>query len=768
MLGLFPNEARDQLAAANRAPDADPIHPGFFAGMGSAALQGVAEGAIKTVAPLMQGSQVDLGQAMSPNPDFTTPRDEPLEETKPEDLAFQQREATQRVVKAFSPDPYTTGWAGNMLHGLLSVGERAVAGSFVAGPIGAAGLAGTTEGFNTSQDLQQQGVDSTTANTAGAVTGAFTGAGVVAPGLGGIGSQLLTKVATGAIANVAFGAANRGSMSAVLDNAGYSAMAKQYKVLDSQAMISDAVMGVGFGAISHAFHPSPSAIDSAHTVADAVHVESDLAPGVPVTPQARDIHVQNITDATTALMNDEPVSVKEMPETIPNYEKNKQRSEAQGAMSDETHSVVSEALGENDLVKPDERRQDVIAQARMDSLYEAKQVRDLTPDETKEYSDLQEKELSSASVEGRRILGVQSVKAYKRLIDSGEQKPHQVFFDLDNFKDVNDSFNHDVGDAAIRSTGEAAAHYLGEGNVFHRKGDEFMAQGDSVEALTASIEKLRQNLGNHKLRAYDEAGNVIKERKGINFSHGIGRNIAEAEYASKLAKADKLRAGLRHERGLPNDRPVAQEPAAERGKGGSSEATGAETKQVRDGALAGLTDEIGWDQRGGKIVRGEDGEVNGRSTWEPLPRSDGNGPSDFWATYRGREEGNALTESQAKVALEKSKNSEKLGIKEKRFVDYANKVADDRVEQYNEELAAHQETSRQEAKQVEALDPKTQDAYSAAQAALERNPDLTIEHPETGEVMTAQEAMQRATEDLSTAKQEGVLHQIAAACFGRG
>ncbi len=41
-------------------------------------------------------------------------------------------------------------------------------------------------------------------------------------------------------------------------------MAKAYTPLDGQAMMADAVLGLGFGFVHHAF--APSTIDAAHTV----------------------------------------------------------------------------------------------------------------------------------------------------------------------------------------------------------------------------------------------------------------------------------------------------------------------------------------------------------------------------------------------------------------------------------------------------------------------------------------------------------------------
>lgn len=78
-----------------------------------------------------------------------------------------------------------------------------------------------------------------------------------------------------------------------------------------------------------------------------------------------------------------------------------------------------------------------------------------------------------------------------------------------------------------------------------------------------------------------------------------------------------------------------------------------------------LDREIGWEQRGGGIVRDAEGNVVSRQPWEPRASPTG-GLSEFW-----RNRPDPITEDQARLALQKAKAGEPLFAREKRFVAYA-------------------------------------------------------------------------------------------------
>jgi hypothetical protein len=95
---------------------------------------------------------------------------------------------------------------------------------------------------------------------------------------------------------------NRGLMHNVLDEAGYTDMAKAYQPLDGAAVMSDIVLGMGFGAVHHAFAPKPSGIDAAHAVQDARQTE-EAAGGPAADPQSRTAIIDNQTKAAEAIVS---------------------------------------------------------------------------------------------------------------------------------------------------------------------------------------------------------------------------------------------------------------------------------------------------------------------------------------------------------------------------------------------------------------------------------------------------------------------------------
>src|SRR6185503_9263426 len=59
-----------------------------------------------------------------------------------------------------------------------------------------------------------------------------------------------------------------------------------------------------------------------------------------------------------------------------------------------------------------------------------------------------------------------------------------LFMDLDNFKAVNDTHNHSVGDDVIRATIDIAKSAVrGKGKLFHRSGDEFLILLPNFDAM---------------------------------------------------------------------------------------------------------------------------------------------------------------------------------------------------------------------------------------------------------------------------------------------
>jgi GGDEF domain-containing protein len=716
--GLFPQEQNNALDAIQRMGPAGPPQPGFFSGIPTAVATGVGEGALKTAAPLVEESGVDMLGALSPSPDFyTAPAQPPVEHTQ-EEIDAHTRQAAQDGIEQFRPNPNITGFAGNILHSVASVGVRAVAGAELAGPIGAAVVAGGTEGYNTSESMQLRGVDKNLAHALGAADSLMTGVGVGTPFLSGVGKTLATRAVSGATINVLFGAADRAAMHTALAENGYDAMAKQYAVLDGQALASDAILGTFFGGIGH-FHAAPSVVDAAHVAADAAHVEG-AANGVPTDPISRNNHVDNMTAAARALMNDEPVADLKPVDTIPNPAQDALRAAAADAHMQAAAEAVAEAgMGaETPAFTGIERRSDMIESARLAELTNKHNTDSLTPAETTEWATLLNRDRLSTTVAGRRIQGVGSYAAYTEMLARGEGKPVVGFADADMLHATNEAHGYPVGDALIRTLGETLAHYFGEGNVFRRASDtggsdEFITHANTEAEHTANMQKAQQYLENHTLRAYDKVtGEIIGEKKGAGFSHGKGTDEASAAANAKLDKQRRADAGLRSDRGT-----VAEKPGATGGKGGSAQAARPKTAVE---AISKLTQAL-----------------------KRLVETDGK---------------DAASHATARAIMGHTTDAGWSGI-DRAAVDRAGPGAD-------KALAAAL-VHEQPAGETGSLDPATRESVDQAQSVIDRRPDTVIPGAD-GVPVAGHDALNQALEGVAAAKQEGVLHQIAAACFGRG
>ncbi len=100
-----------------------------------------------------------------------------------------------------------------------------------------------------------------------------------------------------------------------------------------------------------------------------------------------------------------------------------------------------------------------------------------------------------ASVSKFGIPDHQAFEETLRGITSGEIPISVVFLDLDNFKSVNDTFSHKVGDEVIKATIKLVQRILGnKGLFFHRSGDEMLLllENSSESEARAISERVRQ------------------------------------------------------------------------------------------------------------------------------------------------------------------------------------------------------------------------------------------------------------------------------------
>lgn len=337
----FPLEEQEQTQSAaiggSWNPWQGPSKPSFFSGMGPSedtaylgpiyrTLEAAGNGAAKgeaLLAGVAHGFNAFAAERLG-----NVPVVGPMMKYEEQQSAALEQDAAQRV-KALTPDPSTTGTAVQMLNGIVSGAYRMTVGSLAGGPLGGAALLGGSEAVNRYNDLTAQGVNAGTAAESAGVTGVLQGAGALFPG--GWGAGLVKRIATGVAGNVGLGIASRFADHAVLEHGGYTDMANQQKVMDGSQVIADAVLGAGFGYLSHlhagaeasalaqrqklldAIGPlgqSAGAEDAARTV-ELAAADRRASPGVPTDPASQAAHQSALQSATTSLLRGESVDVSD-------------------------------------------------------------------------------------------------------------------------------------------------------------------------------------------------------------------------------------------------------------------------------------------------------------------------------------------------------------------------------------------------------------------------------------------------------------------------
>lgn len=465
----------------------------------------------------------------------------------------------QSAADYYRPDPQTTGFVGNTLFGAADVLTRVGLGNLVAPGSGLAVAAGTT-GYERTQDLEAQGVDAQTAQASGALTGASL---LASGGISSLGRTVTAKAVSGALLNAGFGAGTRALDSSILAAGGYTAQAEQQRWNDGAALAADLIIGGAFHLLPSRGKEAPAkppaeTVDAA-LAAKAAQGVTDSAPGVPADPMSASAHVTALDTAQAQLMDGQPVEVDPIvrdatfaprPEESPGVDPMREALAEAGvdpAALDATPEPAAETV---------RAAEPAPYEARLRELNDRRRAGEtLTPAEQVELIDLQDQDAQQAKVAGQPILGVRNMAARAEAERLGELLPTQVFADADNFKDLNDTLGHGTGDDVIRVIGRLMADEFGEGNVFHRGGDEFIAQGKSEADVAAAMERVRSRLAEFDLVADTENGPV--RQKGVGLSYGKGADIKAAEADQYADKDRRKAAGLRH------DRRQAGEPARE-------------------------------------------------------------------------------------------------------------------------------------------------------------------------------------------------------------
>ena len=130
---------------------------------------------------------------------------------------------------------------------------------------------------------------------------------------------------------------------------------------------------------------------------------------------------------------------------------------------------------------------------------------------------------------GLKNKGALTREINKFLADESKNKGILFVLDIDRFKDINDTFGHDVGDSVIGQMGAFSSEYFKNGEIVGRfGGDEFIffVKGTDDAALARKIAEDIVSGAHEKIRIPDK-DRKISVSIGIALYHGEEKNYSE-------------------------------------------------------------------------------------------------------------------------------------------------------------------------------------------------------------------------------------------------
>jgi diguanylate cyclase (GGDEF)-like protein len=119
-----------------------------------------------------------------------------------------------------------------------------------------------------------------------------------------------------------------------------------------------------------------------------------------------------------------------------------------------------------------------------------------------------------------------------------------LFLDLDNFKQVNDTYDHSTGDQVIREAITIVQNAIkGKGEIFHRSGDEMLVllpNFDHDEAYTVA-ERVRRNIGEFSFSVVEQG--LITATIGLSNYPSICSQLGELEVTADRAAMEAKKRG---------------------------------------------------------------------------------------------------------------------------------------------------------------------------------------------------------------------------------
>lgn len=209
----------------------------------------------------------------------------------------------QRTVDFWTPDAAASGTAATTLGTVFNVvgrvpqilGGGAGATTFLTDAAMAPGTEVVRAGGSNEAALGAAGVSLVTNATGMRLPAAW-------------GSNLLTRVGTGAGANLAVGAIQNKATQEILEADGLDELAASYDPTNPQAWLLDTVMGAAFGAQAHL--AAPSHVAAVVTANNAHHFANGTLPGEPLSQRAATQHQDALGAAIEQVLKGEPVNVE--------------------------------------------------------------------------------------------------------------------------------------------------------------------------------------------------------------------------------------------------------------------------------------------------------------------------------------------------------------------------------------------------------------------------------------------------------------------------
>lgn len=213
-------------------------------------------------------------------------------------------------------DKENTGTVGNIAFSLGDYATRAVVGSALGGPAGAAAVTGLSEGNYVYGDLTRDGVDNETAAKVALTDSAVATVSTLLPmsygwkGTGGIIKDGLLSV--GGASGLSIG--GQAASGAILESEGYDKQAKKYEVtaesVTTDILLNTMFFGAARGAGKYFNNPDVTPEQQqAALVLNELEFDDAAAPVKPANPVQANNHIKNLDASVEAIRMGRPVNV---------------------------------------------------------------------------------------------------------------------------------------------------------------------------------------------------------------------------------------------------------------------------------------------------------------------------------------------------------------------------------------------------------------------------------------------------------------------------